>query len=286
MISVEPISDFIHAMELEGVKPVEPIAQRLASGELIRFRCDGDGKGRQNGWAILYLDDRPAGAFGNYRLGISRKWRVDSDRTLTAEEREALQREWTAAKARRLEERDRSQAEAAHDAAEMWKTAGPAQADHGYIERKRLDPAPLRQLGEQLLIPMYDVEGRLWNVQRIWPDGRKRFLRGGRTDGLFCLIAADQLTRTLCIGEGYSTMSAVTRNGGHPSLVTFSSGNLLTVARMWNYLRPDLEYIVCADDDPELVDNPHVRKNVGIEAATAAAIEIGARLALPPRKAA
>src|SRR3546814_2350581 len=88
------------------------------SGELIRFRCDGDGHGRQNGWAILYLDQRPAGAFGNYRLGISRKWRVDRDLSLTPAERQALQREWATAKQRRAEERARSEAEAAKDAAE------------------------------------------------------------------------------------------------------------------------------------------------------------------------
>src|SRR3546814_20812354 len=67
---LDALADFIRAMELEGVKALEPIAARIASGELIRFRCDGDGHGRQNGWAILYLDQRPAGAFGNYRLGI------------------------------------------------------------------------------------------------------------------------------------------------------------------------------------------------------------------------
>ena len=57
MSAHEAIADFVHAMELEGVKPIEPVAQRLSSGELIRFRCDGDGKGRQNGWAILYVDE-------------------------------------------------------------------------------------------------------------------------------------------------------------------------------------------------------------------------------------
>lgn len=286
MSAHDAIADFIRAMELEGIKPIEPIAQRLASGELIRFRCDGDGKGRQNGWAKLYLDDRPAGAFGNYRMGISRKWKVDSDRTLSPAEREALQREWAAAKAKRQEERDRSQAEAAHDAADMWRDAGPASPDHAYAARKRLDTAPLRQFGDQLLIPMFDVEGRLWNLQRIRPDGTKRFLRGGRTEGLFCMIAADQLRDQVCIGEGYSTMAAVTRSTGLPSIVTFSSGNLITVARTWNDLRPDLDYVICADDDRELVDNPNVRKNVGLEAAKAAALEIGARLALPPQKAA
>src|SRR3546814_801496 len=84
----DALADFIRAMELEGVKALEPIAARIASGELIRFRCDGDGHGRQNGWAILYLDQRPAGAFGNYRLGISRKWRVDRDLSLTPADRQ------------------------------------------------------------------------------------------------------------------------------------------------------------------------------------------------------
>src|SRR3546814_4225488 len=106
------------------------------SGELIRFRCDGDGHGRQNGWAILYLDQRPAGAFGNYRLGISRKWRVDRDLSLAPAERQALQREWATAKQRRAEERARSEAEAAKDAAEMWAAAGPARADHAYLVKR------------------------------------------------------------------------------------------------------------------------------------------------------
>src|SRR3546814_10114793 len=108
---LDALADFIRAMELEGVKALEPIAARIASGELIRFRCDGDGHGRQNGWAILYLDQRPAGAFGNYRPGISRKWRVDRDLSLTPAERQALQREWATSKQRRAEDRARSEAD-------------------------------------------------------------------------------------------------------------------------------------------------------------------------------
>lgn len=123
MSYADALTDFIAAMEIEGVRPVEPIAQRFSTGELIRFRCEGDKPGRQNGWAKLYLDRRPAGAFGNYRLGVSRKWRVDRDLSLTADERAALQREWAEAKLRRQEERDASEREAASDAAEMWASA-------------------------------------------------------------------------------------------------------------------------------------------------------------------
>ena len=281
MSAHEAIADFIRFMETEGVKPVEPIAQRLTSGELIRFRCDGDGKGRANGWAILFLDERPAGRFGNHRLQLDRKWRMGEDqRTLTAEERETLQREWSEAKAKRQDERQRCENEASAEALEMWQRAAPASADHAYAALKRLNPSPLRQLGDKLLVPMIDAQGKLWNLQRIDNDGTKRFLRGGRTDGLFCLVGyCTKRAETVCIGEGYATMAAVHRASGHPCVVCFSAKNMAAVARLWNTARPDLNFIICADDDS------HLDRNVGREAAIAVAEEIGAKLALPIRPA-
>lgn len=281
MSAHDAILDFLRAMELEGIKPVEPISHRLTSCELIRFRCEGDGKGRQNGWAILYLDERPAGAFGNYRLGVERKWKSGDERqALSREERDALNREWAEAKAKRLEERQRSEREAAVEAQEMWRTAPPASATHGYVQKKRLDPSPLKQDGDKLLIPMRDADGKLWNLQRIAADGSKRFLRGGRTDGLFCLIGySGRDAETFCIGEGYATMAAVHRASRHPCIVCFSAKNMAAVARLWNAARPDLSFIVCADDD---ADNPN--GNVGMKAAQAVAEEIGAKIALPRSK--
>lgn len=285
MSASEAIADFIHAMEIEGVKPVEPIAQLLASGDLIRFRCDGDGKGRRNGWAILYLDERPAGAFGNYRLGIDRKWSMSRQyEPLSREEREKLQREWAEAKQKREEQRQLSEEEAAADAVEMWAKGLPASFLHPYVVKKQLDVASLKQAGDKLLIPMYDDQGKLWNLQRIAPDGTKRFLRGGRTVGLFTIIGAfSKAGETACIGEGYATMAAVNCASGRPCIAAFSAKNMMAVAKLWNDARPDLNFIICADDDS---DNP--QGNVGLEAARAVAEEIGARLALPivPREAA
>lgn len=280
----DAVTEFISAMALEGVKPVEPIATRLASGELIRFRCDGDGRGRQNGWAILYFDDRPAGAFGNYRMGLSRKWRIDRDLSLSPTERAALQREWTQAKLRRLEERDLSEREAALDAAEMWAAASMADPAHDYVHKKGLVTAGLRQSGDRLLVPMYDAEGTIRNLQRISPDGTKRFLRGGRTAGLFFLFGSfSQRGQRACLGEGVATMSAIYRATGDPCIAAFSSKNLLAVAKLWWSLRPDLDFVVCGDDDAHLNDTPG--GNVGRKAAEAAAAEICARLVFPSRKA-
>jgi phage/plasmid primase-like uncharacterized protein len=51
---------------------------------------------------------------------------------------------------------------------------------------------------------------------------------------------------------------------------------MAAVARIWNRARPDLTFIICADDD---ADNPN--GNVGLKAAEAVAEEIGAKVALP-----
>jgi putative DNA primase/helicase len=281
------VADFLAAMEMEGMHAVEPIAQRLSCGELIRFRCEGDGKGRQNGWAILYLDERPAGAFGNYRMGLSAKWKAGEDRTLSPAERERLQREWHEAKVRRLRERAASAQEAALDAGELWERAGPASPDHSYAARKRLVLSGLRQLGDQLLVPMFDAEGTVRNLQRIKPDGTKRFLKGGQTDALFFVFG--RFTRageTACLGEGLATMSAVHAASGYPCIAAFSEKNIGPVARLWHAARPDLDFILCADDDAHLVDNPRIGRNLGLDAARAAANQIGARVALPLGRAA
>lgn len=70
-----------------------------------------------------------------------------------------------------------------------------------------------------------------------------------------------------------------------PVVATLGSNNLSAVARVSREHRPNLDIIICADDDPELLDNPNIRQNLGLEAAKAAALEVNARLALPPREA-
>lgn len=284
----DAIADFLAFMEANGVVPAEPIAQRLGSGSLIRFRCDGDGKGRKNGWAILYLDERPAGAFGNYKANTGTlKWKSGEDRpALTSAEREALQREWRVAREKREAERRDNERQAALDAADLWQRGGPASLDHGYIARKRLNPAALRQVGSTLLIPMFDADGLLWNLQRISPTGEKRFLRGGRTEDLFCILGSFENACEAAIGEGYATMDAVNQAAEIPCIVAFSAKNLPRVCRLWSHSRPDLHFIVVADDDAALaLERPEIG-NVGRNAAEAAAAEIGAKVAYPHGRAA
>jgi len=261
------------------VRPAEPIAQALGSGSLIRFRCEGDKPGRRNGWAILHLDGRPAGAFGWYRGGVSERWRADSSSSLSPDERRRLRREWREQAEQRERAKRAAQDAAAIEAARIWVEARPADPAHPYLKRKGLPGEGLRQAGNRLLVPMRDIAGNLWNLQRIAPDGFKTFLPGARVSGLLCIIGGGG--GTACLGEGYATAAAVRLATGLPAVAAFSGENLGSVARAMRRQWPALDLVICADDDAHLVDHPQIRKNLGLEYAKAAAAAVGGRVALP-----
>jgi phage/plasmid primase-like uncharacterized protein len=65
-----------------------------------------------------------------------------------------------------------------------------------------------------LLVPGYDVNGKLWTVQYIKADGTKRFARESRKQGCFRVVgainAAEGLQKlanspVIAIAEGYAT---------------------------------------------------------------------------------
>jgi putative DNA primase/helicase len=277
----DPISDFLDVMGAAGIRPLEPIADKLASGDPVRFRADGDKPGRRNGWAWLHLDVVPAGVFRHYRLGVRAVWRSGSaPLSLSPAERRAIITQARESEARRKAETLTKQEAAAGVALDLWRGAGMADPAHGYLVRKGLPPFGIRQRGGALLVPMVDCGFRLWNVQRVYPDGRKLFLRGGRTDGLFWSHGAFMQdgrpsAGPLVIGEGFATMSAVHHATGHGVVAALSARNLETVARTMRKLFPSRTLIVAADDDR------HLSENIGLYAAQRAAESIGGLLATP-----
>ena len=275
------VAQFIGAMREQGIIPVEPIANKLAAGEPVRFRADGDKPGRRNGWAWLHLDGVPAGVFRHYRLGVRTVWRSGSDlHSLSPVERRAIIAQVRESEARRKAETLAKQEAAADIARDLWREAGRADPAHGYLESKSLPALGIRQSGDTLLVPMVDCGFRLWNLQRIYPDTRKLFLPGGRTGGLFWPQGAlsqdgSPSTGPLVIGEGFATMAAVHHATRHSVVAAMSARNLETVARAMRKLFPSRELIVAADDDR------HLSENIGLKAARMAAEAVGALLATP-----
>jgi len=197
-------------------------------------------------------------------------------RELTAAERRSIRQAEQARRGERLA----SEEMAASGAADLWGNSSPADAAHPYLVRKELEPFGIRQSGNALLVPMVDPGFRLWNVQRIRPDGFKLFLKDGRTAGLFWPHGVHMLDGRpsdgpLVIGEGFATMAAVHHATGHGVVAAMSARNLETVARTMRKLFPSRALIIAADDDR------HLSENIGLNAAQRAAESIGALLATP-----
>jgi len=273
---------FIAEMEANGVAPAEPIAQALIGGGIIRFQVRDDRAGRRNGWAVFHTDGIPAGAFGCNKRGISRKWRARGEqRRFTAAERAAHLLRKKAQGEERQRARDAVHAATAECAVQLLKRARPADPQHPYLLKKRVGGEGFAQAGNTLLVPMRDAAGRLLNLQRIFPDGSKLFLKGGRTERLMWIVGDPD--GVVCIGEGAGTMAAVRRATGHAVVAAFSAKNLAPVARAIASRWVGCDLVICADDDAHLVDHPTIKRNLGLEAALAAAAAVGGRIAVPPR---
>jgi hypothetical protein len=79
----------------------------------------------------------------------------------------------------------------------------------------------------------------------------------------------------LCLCEGFATGASIHEATGYPVAVGFNAGNLLAVAKALRKRFPELDLLVCADDDVCTPGNP------GLAQAKEAAYAIGGRLAVP-----
>ncbi len=288
------VDAFIAFMRSAGVDPVEPIAGKLGGGKVVRFRCQGDGR-KRNGWALFFpaegSDGRAGGVFGNHKQNTGTiKWQAERDGpVLSPADRARLRQQWAEDEARRARDLEAAQLAARGEALRIWAGAGSASPEHPYAVKKRLRVGGLRQQGEALLIPMKDIGGQLWNLQRIWPDGTKRFLKDARVTGLCARIGMRPEFRRGVFAEGFATGDAVSQalGGDRPVIVAFNTANLAPVVGAWAKAHPLADWTIAADDDHltglKIAERGLPYRNPGVDKAEDVAREFGCRVALPPR---
>ncbi|MEQ6916878.1 toprim domain-containing protein [Halomonas aquatica] len=246
-----------------------------ASGRFERFDAPDKPKGNGNGW---YRIHSPLAA----SLGI---WHLDVNEVVTlhgaSDPEAAAQARLEAMRGRECHDRERQQREvqAAEKARRWWAEARPADPAHPWLARKRLPPHALRQRGEMLLMPMY-FEGDLVNLERIFPDGSKRTLSGGRVKGVASLIGELAGAERVLVAEGWSTAAALHEAMGAPVVVARNADNLAPVARrLRQRLAAEVGITLCGDDDRHLPAQG--KANKGAVEARHAALAIGGDLLMP-----
>lgn len=195
----------------------------------------------------------------------------------------------------------RQHEEAARRCQAWWDGAAatPPKGGAGYLQRKGVAAHGLRFLpGGIALVPMCDLDGRLWSVQRLLPKRLRDKASGqdttdklygpakregedkpphSRKTGLCHLIGqAGPLgnAELLLLAEGYATAATLHQATGRPVAVCFDSGNLVHVAQALRQRWPALPLLVCGDDDRAA--EAKGRKNAGRAKAAEAAELAGA----------
>ena len=244
---------FTNALADFSIAPRESIA----FDTFTRFHVDGDSKGSKNGFYILHSNGLPAGHFGCNKRGINQNWCIKNDSDFTDSERSEFKAQIALAKTIR-EKSDHEKHHAARiDAEKRIETATPYDHEkpHTYLINKNVQGYGVLIEGENLLIPARDVNGKVWTVQTIAPNGDKRFQLGGAKKGNFHLLGKEieknGFNQLVILAEGYATAATCFEALGEavPTAVCFDSGNLEPVALALREKYPRLKILIAGDND-------------------------------------
>jgi len=216
-------------------------------------RVPTEDKPRKRNGAVMIFNTRPLRFFyRNFATGVEGYWSEYGGFAKPAD-LEGMR----AAKLAEKRRRATNQAEASQRAQVSWRRAIAAPEDHPYLVSKHVQPHGIRMLGKALLIPMLDVNGLLWSYQSIFPDGRKRYLRGGKKEGCYYPIGGP-VVDVLLLVEGFSTGATLRECLDVPVAVCFDAPNLVPAACHLRAKFPDAHFVIAADNDVLTEGNPGI----------------------------
>ncbi len=252
----------------------------VMDGKWHRVAVEGDKAGQLSGSYRGFLEGRPAGQIMNYRAGEKAVQWVATGNQVDPAELAQLRVDADKRKAQQQQDLQAQYQKVAKRAYGIFVNASPAPDTHPYLQRKGVRAGELRIDGEgNLLVPMRDERGYLWNLQLIQPDGTKRYLPESRKAGLMHVMKGDGKGPTI-IAEGYATAADLHEASGRTVVMAFDAGNLGHVATTLKKLSPDLDLVIAADDDHKL--EAEGKANTGIVRARQAAQAVNGRAIVPP----
>lgn len=208
---------------------------------------------KKSGWYVGFNGGIKAGAFGDFKLGITEKF-VESHKPMTTRDRKRVGQAMKDAAILRQKETEEEHEKAAKIVNDIWSNADRV-TTHPYLERKRVSGYRLRVDGDCLLVPVTDGK-RIHSLQRISADGEKRFHKGGKVQGHFYPIGLTETPKDLYICEGIATGLTIYQLHKTPVIVAFNAKNLIPVAECMRWRYPDAAIVIAGDNDHTTPGNP------------------------------
>jgi putative DNA primase/helicase len=283
------IDQAVAQMRADGMPEFPPGHPKVGVGKITRYGPNSTGWYRLEVFRTRGGSDVIVGAYGNWKTGLKAKIEPDW-KGIGAEERAELEARVREADTREREKRAERAHNASNRAREQWKGArtieqalerGPYPSP--YLGRKQVEPEACRFFDDgTVLVPCVLMDtadtSRLVGLQKIAPDGSKRFTKNASMEGATCRLgAAPADGDVLLVCEGYATglsIRAATRRM-IPVFVAFNAGNLKAVAQILRARYPASPLVFCADDDWKTEVPKGTPFNPGVVFAQAAARAVG-----------
>lgn len=227
-------------------------------------------------------------AFGDFKIGERFDF-ISGEANLSPDSLAKLRAELALVAEEELADRRKLQEEVALDCDAAWNSA-ITRGTTPYLKRKGLKNLYGARIcpdyPDTLMIPLRDITGKIWTIQRILPEKLESGLdklmkKGGRIEACFHLIGALP-TEVVYVCEGFATGASIfdALGAGSSVICAFNAGNLAPVCTSLRESKPELRIVVCGDDDVWTLRNgkPY---NPGREKAEAAALAVGGSVVLP-----
>jgi putative DNA primase/helicase len=274
--ALDPRAEF--AAVLRSIGAVVEGNHPIMNGEAQRIPATNDKRGELTIFYVAHEDGVPNGYAENNRTKEVVRWKATgqhlspeakADLAAQAEQkryvRKQAERELYEATAKRLAEE------------QQLNISGVDPTEYHKAKQIEVTPGASARNGD-VLVPGYDVEGKLWTMQYIKEDGTKRFAKDSRKHGCFHVVGAPNgaaalqkiaLSPVVVIAEGYATAATIAKQGKVTALAAYDSGNLLPVATSLRQRYPDKAIVIAGDDDHRSENNPGREKAIAAAEAVA-----------------
>lgn len=130
--------------------------------------------------------------------------------------------------------------------------------DFPYLVKKQIKPVwgiKYFTTTKQLIIPMFDIDGKLWSLQHIDSTGKKQFASGGRIKGCFFPIGNIKDSTTTVVCEGVATGISIHTATNIPTIAAMNAGNIDSVVGELTKSCSGKKIIIAGDNDWEKTPN-------------------------------
>jgi len=254
----------------------------ILDGKVHRFNYQS----KKDGWYIGHKNHSEKTGeefhvveFGSWKT--SEKYQYKTVRKYTASEKKTFERQIKKSQIEQKQLKKECNLESSTEAATLWDQYGSDNTRSRYLINKQIPQlygckTIMTRSGRGVLVPCKDIEGKLWGVQTIFPDGTKMFMPGQRVEGCFYVInnSSDDFSFSdvdvIYLCEGFSTGASIYQSINSPVVCCFNAGNLIHVARAIKNKFGHLSIVICGDND-----------EIGIEKAEKAASEVLGSVVFP-----